>query len=122
MQTKRSYLGKPFIMKRLHKMLVAGHPGDAVGSTVDTTVESVGYDMASFPDVSFAGRGMKWGDEWGSPWAVQDLRAVELKPKLKGDRFQVTFTNAKAGESVVLYSLVMQYRAERKLKGVRYNG
>jgi hypothetical protein len=119
--TKRTYLENPFVMKRLHKMLIAGEAGDAVSSSLDATVRSIGYGERAFPGVSFSPIGMKWGDPWGTPWAAPDLRAVEVRVKLKGDRFQVEFQNDTPGEGVSLQAVVFQFRTDRKLKGVKYS-
>lgn len=113
-ETKRYNLGFPANRKVNFKAYGHFKPGGNQQSTVDVQISSedgsVSYSNINLND-SFV-----WGQNWGGLWGSDKILIKQMKAKLKGNRFQIKFTNNIDEETLTVYGSVFEFKT-RKPKG-----
>jgi len=120
--TKWNNFGKPMIKKRLRKILVAGHSDGTADSYLDLSIRSVGLKYERLGSVRFFPEGMVWGDAWGAPWPVSEMKTIEVKTNAKGERFQLIVINNDEAAATKVYGILYEFTAKHKPKGEKANG
>jgi hypothetical protein len=106
-KTKWYSLDKPFHIKKLVKLFLYAQQFATEESGLVTSV-STGYNTVNYGRVSLD-ESLVWDEAWGAAWGYSDYSAKQLACRLRGHRFQATFTNDYLNEPVTWYGLAFKY-------------
>lgn len=113
-ETKRYNLGFPANRKVNFKAYGHFKPGGNQQSTVDVRISSE-YGSVSYSNINL-NDSFIWGQNWGGLWGSDKILIKQMKAKLKGNRFQIKFTNNIDEETLTVYGSVFEFKT-RKPKG-----
>lgn len=118
-KSKQWNLDYPLHRKNTFRTFLAAKQYGAETSSVDLTVRC-DYKSLIFPGVPLD-ESFVWGEPWGGCWGDIDLVTREIRCKLKGQRYQVTYGNHRIDEPVTIYGQSFEYKVLRRPKGVKCN-